>query len=60
MIGRELVYSRRYDANRKSVETSRLYIHMVLVKKRAIGGPYRFKGVMSAMDFNLKLAMELK
>ena len=33
MIGRELVYSRRYDANRKSVETSRLYIHMVLVKK---------------------------
>ena len=33
VIGRELVYSRRYDANRVTVERNGLYIHMVLGKK---------------------------
>ena len=32
VIGRELVYSRRYDANRKPVERYGLYIYMVLKK----------------------------
>ena len=32
MIGRELVYSRRYDANRVTVVRNRLYIHILLVK----------------------------
>ena len=33
MIGRELVYSRRYDANRVTVERNALYIDIVLGKK---------------------------
>ena len=33
MIGRELVYSRRYDANRVTVGRNGLYIDMVLEKK---------------------------
>ena len=33
MIGRELVYSRRYDANRVTVGRNGLYIDMVLGKK---------------------------
>ena len=33
MIGRELVYSRRYDANRERVDQSGLYIYTVLLKK---------------------------
>ena len=32
VIGRELVYSRRYDANRVTVERNGLYIHIVLGK----------------------------
>ena len=38
VIGRELVYSRRYDANRMTVETNGLYIHMVL-GKNDLNGP---------------------
>ena len=33
MIGRKLVYSRRYDANRMTVERNGLYIDIVLGKK---------------------------
>ena len=53
VIGRELVYSRRYDANRVTVDRNRLYIDMVLGKKRpnrAFGG---FKGMKSRVDSKL-------
>ena len=53
MIGRELVYSRRYDANRKTVERNRLYIDIVLGKKRPKWALDGFKGVKSRVTSNL-------
>ena len=53
VIGRELVYSKRYDANRMTVDRNGLYIHMVLGKKRPEGAFDGFKGVKSVIDSNL-------
>ena len=53
VIGRELVYSRRYDANRKTVKRNRLYIDSVLGKKRPKWALDGFKGVKSRVTSNL-------
>ena len=53
VIGRELVYSRRYDANRMTVDRNGLYIHMVLGKKRPEGAFNGIEGVKSETESNL-------
>ena len=55
VIGRELVYSRRYDANRVTGDRNGLYIHMVLGKKRPEGAFDGFKGVKSELESNLNV-----
>ena len=50
---RSLVYSRRDDANRMTVDRNGLYIHIVLGKKRPEGAFDGFKGMKSESDSNL-------
>ena len=59
MIGRELVYSRRYDANRVTVDRSGLYIHIVLGKKRPEGAFDGFKGMKSELESSLNALWNL-